>query len=133
MLAEVSVRGRLRRDGDADGGGDQPVRLVGLRLAHDDEDHLPGAQVLQTLGLRDDLAAGREDAAHPDEVEVRNPRVAQGHLERVQLLFMATDALVRNIFFETNIRVWPPCAFGGGVRAPARGAFIQKITGGVNR
>src|SRR6266436_830142 len=93
VLAQVAVPPRLSGDGDADRGGDQTVRLVRLGLAHHAEDHLAEAEILEPLRLWNDLAAGREDAADADQVEVGDPGVPQRHLEGVQLLLVAPHAL----------------------------------------
>src|SRR2546425_900468 len=93
MFRQVAVRIPVRGDGDADRGGDQPMRLVGRGLADDDVGDLPGLEVSHALALGNDAAAGREDARDADDVQGRDVRLAQGHLEGGQLLLVLADSL----------------------------------------
>ena len=83
----------VARDGHADAGGDQAIRLGRGALAHHDVDDLAGLELLQPLLDRDLLAVGREDAGDPDEVVAGDPGVAEGQLEAGQFLAMGAHPL----------------------------------------
>jgi hypothetical protein len=73
---------------DPNGRRNQTVGFARGVLTDHDESHPPGAQFLDALGARDQLAFGREDAGNPHQVTRDNPRGTQGQLKTGQLLAM---------------------------------------------
>ena len=81
------------RNGDADAGGDQPVRLGGRAFADDDVDDLSRFQQRDPLLDRNFLAMRREDARHAHQVVASDFGVAQGQLEAGEFLAVNSDPL----------------------------------------
>src|SRR2546428_4203969 len=93
MLGEIPVRVAVAWNRDADGGGDEPVRLARGGFRHHDEGDLSRLEELDALGAREDAALGRKDARHADEIARRDADRPQRQLERSQLLAMLPDTL----------------------------------------
>src|SRR5512143_914030 len=93
VLAQVAVNGAVRRKRAPDRRGDEPPWLVADAPAHDHEHDLSRGEILQPLILLDDPAFGGKDARHLDEVELLDPRVAEGELEGRELFLVAPHAL----------------------------------------
>jgi len=93
VLGDVAVVFLVGGDGHAHGGADQPALLVGLVARHDAEGDLPGVQGLLTLLQGHQLAVGRIDARHIDQVLLFDARLAQGQLEGLQFVFVDAHAL----------------------------------------
>jgi hypothetical protein len=93
MFGQVAVQLAVARDRDADGRGDQAVRLARRRLGHDDEGDLTGLEALHALGPREDAALRRKDARHPHQVAGGDAGRPQGQLEGGQLLAVFPDTL----------------------------------------
>ena len=90
VLGQVAVQAPVGGHREPDGGGDQAGRVPRRRLRHDTEGDLAWTKAPDALGLREDLAAGREDARHADEVADGDAGGAEGQLERGELLAAAT-------------------------------------------
>jgi hypothetical protein len=86
------VRG-IGGHGHADRRGDEAARLVGRRLRDHGEHHLPRLEHAHALFAVDELAMRGKNGAHPHEIEIRQMRVAQGHLEAGELFLVPADAL----------------------------------------
>jgi hypothetical protein len=90
VLGEIAVLVAVLRNRDTDRGGDEPVRLVGGVLAHDDVEDLARLEELLALLRRDELAVRWEDRRDADEVELRDARAAERHLEARELLAVSS-------------------------------------------
>ena len=100
---------RIGRHGDADRRRDETAGLVRRRLGDHGEDHLTGPQHAHAFFPIHQLAVRRENRAHPNEVEVREMRVPQRHLEAREFFLVPAHALgVKGLGRDEHARVDQP-------------------------
>jgi hypothetical protein len=88
VLGEVTESVTVMGERDPNGRRNQTVGFARGVFTDHDESHPPGAQFLDALGARDQLAFGREDAGNPNQVTGGNPCGTQGQLKTGQPLAM---------------------------------------------
>src|SRR5882672_145567 len=93
VLGQIAVQLAIPRDRDADGRGDQPVRLARGRFRHHDEGDLSRLEALHALRARQNAALRREDARHANEITGGDTGRAERELERRELFSMLPHTL----------------------------------------
>jgi hypothetical protein len=93
MLGDVAVMRRIRRHCDADRGRHETTWLVGRRFGDHREDDLSRLQHAHPFFPIHKLAMRRKDRADAHEIEIREMRVAQRHLEAGELFLVPANTL----------------------------------------
>jgi len=77
--------------GEAYRRNDEPVRFIRRVPRHHAEHNLARAEKFLAFIFGYSFAIGREDGTHLHEVIFGDARIAQGHLERLQMLFVTPN------------------------------------------
>src|SRR5260370_29878759 len=92
MLREIPVHGFVAGQRQTDAGGDEAMRFLGGIFTDDGERDLPALNVLQPFAARNQLAVGRTNPGHANDVARGDARAAEGELKARKSFTMFTDA-----------------------------------------
>ena len=93
VLGEVAVLLRVAGTGQADGGADEPIRLVRILARHHAVDDLARANELEPLFAADLLAMRGEDRGDGDQVGCLRIGIAERKLERRKPILVHADTV----------------------------------------